>query len=299
MVQMILTLKIVGLAFEVHDSHVESKLKNTEPQYKNQKDLAMNFTEIFHYAYSYIGVLTGPYYSYKTFNDYYKNDFYKYLDCDSLTKRRLTLVPMYAILFLIVNHYFPVKYAESEEFYTETTFWYRLWYITPVFISFRMRIYVGLILSEAACIIAGLGAYPEISHPKPGKGPSVNFELVQKMRLDSSLKAKSSFNFETVNNINTWYTETDPFMRSSIKYWNMCVQYWMAYVVYKRFPIKPLRTAATFAVSALWHGVYAGYYLCLCSAPFYLVIEDMWKHMLDTSSNGLVKKTKFYMSCIG
>lgn len=44
-----------------------------------------------------------------------------------------------------------------------------------------MRIYIGLVLSEVACIMAGLGAYPEISEPKPGKGPSSNFNVIEKM----------------------------------------------------------------------------------------------------------------------
>ena len=40
-------------------------------------------------------------------------------------------------------------------------------------------------------------------------------------------------------------------------------------------------------VSAVWHGVYAGYYLCLMTAPMYLPIEDTYvKIRRDTS--GLV-----------
>jgi hypothetical protein len=29
-------------------------------------------------------------------------------------------------------------------------------------------------------------------------------------------------------------------------------------------------------VSAVWHGVYIGYYLCLMSAPMYLPVEDVY-----------------------
>jgi len=31
-----------------------------------------------------------------------------------------------------------------------------------------------------------------------------------------------------------------------------------------------------FGISALWHGIYAGYYVSLCSVPFYLVVEDIY-----------------------
>jgi len=36
-----------------------------------------------------------------------------------------------------------------------------------------MRFYGGFILSEISCMMAGLGAYPSDSNPKPGSGPSV------------------------------------------------------------------------------------------------------------------------------
>lgn len=68
----------------------------------------------------------------------------------------------------------------------------------------------------------------------------------------------------------------------------MCIQYWLAFVVYKRFPNKSLRTAAVFAVSAYWHGVYLGYYCCLLAPPFYLPIEDIWHRLFIKESTGLV-----------
>lgn len=75
--------------------------------------------------------------------------------------------------------------AETDEFYSKTNFWFRLWYITPVFVSFRMRMYVGLILSEVACITAGFGAYPEPMKPVCGEGPTTNFEFLDKSVLSN------------------------------------------------------------------------------------------------------------------
>ena len=45
--------------------------------------------------------------------------------------------------------------------------------MTPLFFCFRMRFYSGFGLSEAACILAGLGAYPTEAQSKPGQGPTV------------------------------------------------------------------------------------------------------------------------------
>lgn len=65
-----------------------------------------------------------------------------------------------------------LQFAEGKEIFRDYSFMYRVWYMTPVFFSFRMRIYSGFVLSECVCIMAGLGAYPVASEPKPGRGPS-------------------------------------------------------------------------------------------------------------------------------
>ena len=51
-IQMIMTLKLMGLAFEVHETHkteLEKKYKHVYP----------NVLDIFHYAFSHAGILTG------------------------------------------------------------------------------------------------------------------------------------------------------------------------------------------------------------------------------------------------
>lgn len=85
-VQLILTLKTVGLAFEIHDSYIRlkrsyAKEKSTN---KNEKDLEslkleieftsvdpkLSFLEIMCYFYCYIGILTGPYFKFRTYKDW-------------------------------------------------------------------------------------------------------------------------------------------------------------------------------------------------------------------------------------
>lgn len=48
------------------------------------------------------------------------------------------------------------------------------------FFIFRTRLYLGFIFSEIICIASGLGAYPIQCHPKPGYGPTKNFEILEK-----------------------------------------------------------------------------------------------------------------------
>merc|ERR1712071_451408 len=120
--------------------------------------------------------------------------------------------------------------------------------------------------------MAGLGAYPSDSKPKPGSGPSVLEPLAQVQSADE----KVTYNFEAIHNIEEYATEFYD-VRGSLKSWNMTVQYWLAMNVYRRFPIKALRVTITMLVSAFWHGVHSGYYLSMLTVPFILVAEDLAK----------------------
>merc|ERR1719273_274743 len=77
--------------------------------------------------------------------------------------------------------------------------------------------------------MAGLGAYPVKSDPKPGLGPS---KLDQLKKVTS----KDEMNFEAIHNIDEFAVETVCTMREALKFWNMTVQWWLVSNVYKRFP---------------------------------------------------------------
>lgn len=66
-IQMILTIKMIGLAFEVHDTHVRRSSKVPDPSGK-RPDLEEEFrsvdptvADIFHYGLNHAGLLTGNY----------------------------------------------------------------------------------------------------------------------------------------------------------------------------------------------------------------------------------------------
>ena len=63
-------------------------------------------------------------------------------------------------------------------------------------------------------------------------------------------------------------------MREALRCWNMTVQHWLVFIVYKRFPVRSLRTTMVMLVSSLWHGVHPGYYLSLGSVPFCLMVNS-------------------------
>lgn len=160
---------------------------------------------------------------------------------------------------------------------------YRLWYVWPSFFNFRLRIYIGLALSECVCIMAGFGAYPVAFQSRPGGGPK---EIVS---LPLPLE-KMTFDFETIHNIDAETTERCWTFREAMRSYNMCIQYWMASVVYQRFPSRKYRTLATLGVSAFWHGVHSGYYMCMMGAPLYLPIETLWDKLIRQKADGTMRK---------
>ncbi|KAK9885176.1 hypothetical protein WA026_010685 [Henosepilachna vigintioctopunctata] len=287
LVQMILTLKIVGLAFEVNRSYVNSKDhgENKDVEEKDYNKINPGYVDIFHYCFNYMGVLTGPYYRYTTFRDSFNTPFASFVNSWSFTLQKLKFVPVFIGLFLWSSTTWPLSYAVTDEFYNDRSWLYRYWYIWPNFFTFRMRIYIGLVLSECVCTMGGLGVYPVSCKPKPGQGPSENFTSITKISENEKYLSQEKFNYDAIKNINPYGADFCVTYREGMKHWNICVQYWLAVNIYKNCPLRQFRTHITLFVSAIWHGVYTGYYVCIGSVPFVLILEDLWVKLLLKSEH--------------
>lgn len=294
MIQMIMTLKIIGVAFEINTVTTKAREndKNGDDNTKSELTPAeaairdIGIVELFHYCFNYIGLLTGPYYTFRTFHDYFYLPFaVNAEDSLKITLGKLKWVPVYISLFLLVSYIWPIDYATSNEFFEERSWFYRLFFVWPSFFIFRMRIYSGIILAECICTCAGFGAYPKELEAKCGHGPS---QVVPQEYLDKP--EGREYNFETIENVNVRGVETCPTFRAAMKHWNRCIQYWLAMYVYKRFPSKKYRVMATMAVSAYWHGVHAGYYFCILGPVFYLPIEDLYVKLLNDDKASVLRQ---------
>ncbi|KAL6259347.1 hypothetical protein P5V15_009262 [Pogonomyrmex californicus] len=282
---MILTLKLPGLAFEINSAATAPTDNNQGANSEAFKKIS--FMDVIHYSFGYMGVLTGPYYRYRTYWDSLYRPFSNYVDPWPLTYYKLKQIAAFIVLFLVMNHLFPSDYTQTVEF-GEHCFFYRFFYMYPTFASFRLRMFIGMTLAECVCQMSGLGAYPVCCQPVPGLGPR-DYKKIEELSLDHDRIKKEQQDFETVHNMNVWEVEFSPFVRHTMKMWNTCIQYWMAVCIYKRFPHKGLRTVATLTLSALWHGYAAGYYFCICQVPFYLPFEDICiKFYNQCEENGYV-----------
>lgn len=284
---MILTLKLVGLAFEVHDVAVEreKEMKNAAKEEGlglgddglelASVNLVPSLADQIHYGFNHVGLITGPYYRYSTWLGLTKDPWNPAVAgeaaagvCETAAGARAARLPGYVLAFLLSGYLFPLDVTESADWHAEHGALYKMLYMLPIFFAFRMRIYSGFVLSECSCIMAGLGAYPASSRPRPGQGPTL---------APVHYSQGDEVNFETVHNIDEWGSDFVPSMREALRCWNMTVQHWLVLVVYKRFPVRGLRTAAVMLVSSVWHGVHPGYYLGLCSVPLCLAVEDLWR----------------------
>ncbi len=114
-----------------------------------------------------------------------------------------------------------------------------------------------------------------VTHPRD----FISYHLRIDVFRSKKNRSLTTYNFETVHNIDEYSAETCD-VRGSMRAWNMTVQWWLVVNVHRRFPVKPLRTVVTMLISAFWHGVHSGYYLSMLTVPFILVAEDAIKKKL-------------------
>ncbi|KAL6082262.1 hypothetical protein STEG23_013099, partial [Scotinomys teguina] len=74
----------------------------------------------------------------------------------------------------------------------------------------------------------------------------------------SGVDEDGHFCWDLLSNLNIWKIETATSFKMYLENWNIQTSTWLKCVCYERVPWYP--TALTFILSALWHGVYPGYY---------------------------------------
>ncbi|BHF69824.1 Lysophospholipid acyltransferase 7 [Sparganum proliferum] len=244
-------------------------------------------------------MLTGPYYSYRTFNDMLTgwpanapgvslDPFY----------RRLQEAPFFGVAYFFSSYFFSISHVRSPGF-QDHGYGYRFGYMVVIFFVYRMRIYFAWLMAECACMAAGLGAYPALSKPQVGEGPTdlrtldewmtgLNQDSSAERTEEESIDLDSAsvdlqdqealddfYTFDTVRTVSVWQCEFSPTIREGMKAWNMTVQHWLSKTIYLRCPGPRLfRSFVTMMMSAFWHGVEPGYYLAFLPIPFAMLAED-------------------------
>ncbi|GAB1298044.1 Lysophospholipid acyltransferase 1 [Apodemus speciosus] len=100
-------------------------------------------------------------------------------------------------------------------------------------------------LPEPSPNLFGFGIYADAVHNAAGFG-------------FSGMDEDGNSCWDLLSNLNIWKIETATSFKMYLENWNIQTSTWLKCVCYERVPWYP--TVLTFFLSALWHGVYPGYY---------------------------------------
>nr|QFF91377.1 lysophospholipid acyltransferase 2-like 1 isoform 2 [Potamotrygon motoro] len=252
---MIITQKITSLAFEIHDG-MARKEEHLTPA---QKSLAVrtmpSLLEYLSYNCNFMGILAGPFYTYK--------DYIAFIE-GRILPRKSTVVngkgdeqydnaelsPVPAVLckllvcgislafHLTVTNIFPVAYNIDETFVTTASLLSRVFYLYFSLMAARPKYYFAWSLADAINNAAGFGfnGYDEQGNAR----------------------------WDLISNLNIVNIESATSFKMFIDNWNIQTARWFKRVCYDRCHYHP--TIATFILSAMWHGVYPGYYMTFLTA---------------------------------
>lgn len=152
-------------------------------------------------------------------------------------------------LFLIAMSFafggrYQIPWTLSDE-YKKLSLIDRIWFVQMACSCARFRFYIVWLMSEGSMILSGLGY-----NGNDGRG---------------------NIKYDRVVNIDVFAYETADNPRSLIQAWNCQTDKWLKNYVYLRLCPPGQRptfytTLITFAICAIWHGFYPGYYFTFISA---------------------------------
>ncbi|NXB45715.1 MBOA1 acyltransferase, partial [Leucopsar rothschildi] len=246
---MIITQKITTLACQLHDGIGRQAEELTAEQNRLAVKSRPSLLEYLSYLLNFMSIIAGPCSNYKDYIAFiegrhvhmkllevnWKQKGYDRLPDPSPTgavmyKLCITLVSL--TLFLTLTKNFPMAYIIDDEFLDKTPFLSRLGYLYVVTQAAKPKYYFAWTLADAVNNAAGYGF--------------------------SGVDEKGTFRWDLLSNLNIWNIETATSFKMYIENWNIQTAAWLKRVCYDRAPWYP--TALTFILSALWHGIYPGYY---------------------------------------
>ncbi|XP_034031132.1 lysophospholipid acyltransferase 1 [Thalassophryne amazonica] len=255
---MIVTQKITTLAFQLHDG----MFKKAEQLNPEQTLLAIHekpsLIQYLSYNLNFMSVLVGPCSNYKDYLDFIEGRHvrqrlrYHPPTCNgqngydmlpepsplSAVCRKLMVCAGCLLFFLVVTRSLPIMYNVDPHFVSHASFLSRLTYAFVSIQAARPKFYFAWTLADAINNAAGYGF----------------------MGMDAN--GKPSWDLNT--NLNILGIETATSFKTFIDNWNIRTGIWLKTVCYDRAPRH--RLALTFILSAMWHGVYPGYYFTFITA---------------------------------
>jgi len=244
---MVLTQKVTSLAFAVNDGQKQKankKISDLEKVYAIS-DIP-DPLEYWSFIFQFQSMLAGPLVFFKEYREFIYFD--QSPSSVVVVLKKLGGSILFALLYLKIAPQYDIEYLRDEEFLHRTAFVNKLIFIYMATTLERTKYYHAWVLSDAVCNASGLGYN------------------------------KESKSWDLVTNVDAIAFERGSNLKESLDQWNKGTMRWLRYVIYERVSPK-IRTIATYATSAFWHGFYPGYYMTFFSGALF------------TSSARIVRKT--------
>ncbi|XP_048589637.1 lysophospholipid acyltransferase 6 isoform X2 [Nematostella vectensis] len=276
---MIITQKIIYVAFSVHDGMGRDESNLNAEQKKEKLKKVPSPLEYFGYVFHYSNILIGPVGTYHEYTDFITGTVFNTKGDEpadpsplKATVEKLSSAVLCVVVFVVASPRFPVASNADPYFIDNTPFIYRLIYAWLSIVATRMRYYFAFKAGEAINNICGLGfgGYDEEGNPSWNKMSNAN---ITKLELAQNMKML-------------------------LDNWNISTAVWLRRIVYDR--VTSHRTLATFLLSAFWHGFYGGYYLTFITCQILVEAARVARRTLREHFQGSKMTSRFYdvITCV-
>jgi hypothetical protein len=275
--QMVLTMKLTSFAYNLYDGTADKARVFPDKPHADKKDAKLyaerqrfaitrlpNPLEFFGYVYCFTCILAGPAFEY---NDYIKSIdgsiFARNADKDkqsngkgkeekppsSLLNALFTLLLGVVCLVghLVLSGHYPLSRIYDAAFIAAHNHVERYGYTWVALAAERLKYYFAWKVAEGASILGGFGFEGYDANGKP-------------------------LGWSAVENISIVGFETAPNTQILSRSWNKRTQGWLERYTYLRTGKSLLMT---YFVSAIWHGVYPGFFLFFMTIPILTEIERL------------------------
>jgi len=276
---MLMVLKTTGLAFSHNDGRQpQSQLS---PDQLDQLVLAKpTLLEYFSYMFYFHGMMCGPPCTYADFKRFIEGTNYSVKR--PIKKKEFTsekpspLLPalsklayavICAILMLTVAARFDPMTVVDDNWIASSSVLERLVGAMVYLGLIRTRYYFAYYLSESVNNLAGLGFNG----------------------WDGNGNAK----WDIISNVDITKVELSLSLRETVEAWNKTSTIWLRRTIYDRLP-PPYNLPATYAVSAIWHGFYPGYYFTFGSAALFIAASRKVRRNVRSLFQSSLHSARFY-----
>mmetsp|Transcript_34143 Transcript_34143/g.32569 ORF Transcript_34143/g.32569 Transcript_34143/m.32569 type:complete len:522 (+) Transcript_34143:207-1772(+) len=274
--QMVLTMKLTSFAYNLHDGTADhEKVFSTKHEdkkkikmYGDRKKFAItalpNPIEFFGYIYCFTCLLAGPAFEY---NDYVKSiDGSIFIKDDDKDKKATpppsSVLPAIQRLItgvvclaghLVISGKAPIPNVYNLEWIAAHGHVQRLSYLFFALMGERLKYYFAWKVAEGASILGGFGF-----EGYDGEGKVIGWKGVE--------------------NVDILAFEVAPNIQVLSRAWNKRTQGWLERYTYLR---AGRSLVATYMISAIWHGLYPGFFLFFMSVPLMTNIERLIKSKIN------------------